>query len=257
MRTCRRCGDDKPLSDYCKDKSRKDGLHPNCRDCRNFYARQGRAKNPAASRAAVKRWEQANPERAAAIRAAWRLAHPDYSAEANRRWREEHPDAAAEYYKANRERVAENGRRRRTENADQVAATSKAWRAANKEKVNAAARRWQKEHPEKGREIAARRRARKRAAKADKVDLALMWGDGRCGLCRQPVDPDLQYPEPMSKSIDHIVPLARGGTHEQANVQLAHLVCNNRKGARVPEHCHPGPSVAPSEGSGSHFDRVP
>lgn len=45
-----------------------------------------------------------------------------------------------------------------------------------------------------------------------------------CGIiCRQPVDPALRYPDPMSASLDHVVPLSRGGPHTYANVQLAHL----------------------------------
>ena len=28
---------------------------------------------------------------------------------------------------------------------------------------------------------------------------------------------------------DHILPLAAGGVHENANVQLAHFICNSRK----------------------------
>lgn len=36
-------------------------------------------------------------------------------------------------------------------------------------------------------------------------------------------------------SVDHIVPLARGGSHSADNVQSAHLLCNLRKGARVNE----------------------
>lgn len=38
----------------------------------------------------------------------------------------------------------------------------------------------------------------------------------------------------MSKSLDHIVPLAKGGTHEQSNLQWTHLVENLQKGASVP-----------------------
>jgi 5-methylcytosine-specific restriction endonuclease McrA len=38
----------------------------------------------------------------------------------------------------------------------------------------------------------------------------------------------------MSPTIDHILPLARGGTHEPSNVQAAHFGCNAAKGARVP-----------------------
>lgn len=50
-----------------------------------------------------------------------------------------------------------------------------------------------------------------------------------CGLCRQPVDPGLAWPHPMSASVDRIVPLSQGGDHTLANVQCAHLSCNSRK----------------------------
>lgn len=32
--------------------------------------------------------------------------------------------------------------------------------------------------------------------------------------------------------IDHVVPIARGGAHELANLQLLAPICNLRKGAR-------------------------
>jgi 5-methylcytosine-specific restriction endonuclease McrA len=53
-----------------------------------------------------------------------------------------------------------------------------------------------------------------------------------CALCGQPVDPSLKNPHPQSKSIDHIIPVSKGGAHTMENVQLAHLVCNIRKGNR-------------------------
>ncbi|MEW2302565.1 HNH endonuclease [Streptomyces sp. NPDC006655] len=54
-----------------------------------------------------------------------------------------------------------------------------------------------------------------------------------CGLCDKPVDRHLAYPAPMSASLDHVIPLSRGGHHEPENVQCSHLTCNVRKGARV------------------------
>lgn len=53
-----------------------------------------------------------------------------------------------------------------------------------------------------------------------------------CGLCGGPVSPDVVYPDPLSASLDHVVPLSRGGAHSLDNSQLAHLACNVRKGAR-------------------------
>lgn len=54
-----------------------------------------------------------------------------------------------------------------------------------------------------------------------------------CQVCGLLVDPALRHPNRMAASLDHRVPLARGGTHTFANCQLAHFSCNARKGARV------------------------
>ena len=52
-----------------------------------------------------------------------------------------------------------------------------------------------------------------------------------CALCGKAVDFSLHPPDPMSPSIDHIIPIAKGG-HPSAleNLQLAHLMCNQKKG---------------------------
>jgi hypothetical protein len=50
-----------------------------------------------------------------------------------------------------------------------------------------------------------------------------------CRLCRLPVARGEVVPHPQAPTLDHIVPLARGGTHEPANVQLAHYLCNSIK----------------------------
>lgn len=55
----------------------------------------------------------------------------------------------------------------------------------------------------------------------------------RCGLCRRKVRMDLAGRHPRSPSIDHVVPLSLGGDDTRANVQLAHLGCNVKKGNRV------------------------
>jgi 5-methylcytosine-specific restriction endonuclease McrA len=54
-----------------------------------------------------------------------------------------------------------------------------------------------------------------------------------CQLCQRPVDEGLSWPHTESASLDHVVPLSRGGDHVRANVQLAHLGCNIAKGATL------------------------
>ena len=53
-----------------------------------------------------------------------------------------------------------------------------------------------------------------------------------CGLCLQVIDSELEYPHPMSASVDHIVPMSRGGDSSPRNVQAAHLECNRSKNNR-------------------------
>ncbi|MFP3990664.1 HNH endonuclease [Streptomyces sp. E11-3] len=54
-----------------------------------------------------------------------------------------------------------------------------------------------------------------------------------CQLCSRPVDRAQQVPQPMAPVLDHIVPLAQGGTHEPGNTQCAHFLCNSIKGHRI------------------------
>jgi 5-methylcytosine-specific restriction endonuclease McrA len=103
--------------------------------------------------------------------------------------------------------------------------------AANKERKQALNREWKKNNPEKMADYNHRRRARKYAVAYEIIDVAkVAERDGwTCGVCCLPINPDLRFPDPGSRSIDHIVALARGGSHTYDNVQLAHFLCNNLK----------------------------
>lgn len=52
-----------------------------------------------------------------------------------------------------------------------------------------------------------------------------------CGLCGMPVDFALRYPDPMSASVDHILPKSLGGRTTPSNLRLAHQSCNHERGA--------------------------
>lgn len=57
--------------------------------------------------------------------------------------------------------------------------------------------------------------------------------DYTCQLCGRKADMTKSVPHPMSPTLDHVIPLARGGTHEPSNVQLAHFICNATKSDRL------------------------
>lgn len=97
------------------------------------------------------------------------------------------------------------------------------------------ARRWRIGHPDKVRSYHQRYRARKVAATVESFSHAEIFDrDGwTCHICSTGIDQSLQYPHPLSVSLDHVVPLIRGGAHSRANVAAAHLTCNSSKKDRV------------------------
>lgn len=76
-----------------------------------------------------------------------------------------------------------------------------------------------------------KRRARKRDAYVEDVYRAKIYkrDHNRCQLCRKPMNMAAVVPHPRAPTLDHIIPLACGGTHEPSNVQAAHFICNSRK----------------------------
>ncbi len=57
-----------------------------------------------------------------------------------------------------------------------------------------------------------------------------------CGICGKPVDKSLKFPHPLSASIDHIIPVDKGGhPSDLSNLQLAHLCCNRQKSDKLVE----------------------
>lgn len=55
-----------------------------------------------------------------------------------------------------------------------------------------------------------------------------------CAICGREVDFRLKYPHPLSPSIDHIIPVSRGGhPSDLENLQLAHWTCNRQKSDKL------------------------
>lgn len=55
-----------------------------------------------------------------------------------------------------------------------------------------------------------------------------------CGICGRPVDFNLKPPHPLSPTVDHIIPIAKGGhPSDISNLQLAHWICNREKSDKI------------------------
>jgi len=133
------------------------------------------------------------------------------------------------YYQANKEKVAALQKAYELANKKKVAARKRAYCLANKEKIAA--------YYAKNRE---KRNVNNRKYKSLKAgnnhesykDIDVFERDGWiCQLCGRKINRRLKWPHPYSKSIDHIIPLSKGGADALINVQSAHLRCNISKNA--------------------------
>lgn len=77
----------------------------------------------------------------------------------------------------------------------------------------------------------ARRRALQHGAFVTDFDRAKVFeADGwKCHLCGKRIRQDLPTHHRMGPTIDHIIPLSKGGKHEPANLRAAHRYCNSKK----------------------------
>lgn len=207
-KACTKCGQIKPLSEFHRRSRALDGRTQKCAECRRTENREHMAS----------RYKHPDPEARRAYQAEYRERHAAETGAYKRRWRQD--------------------------NAEDIAAKNKAWREANRARVRVVkaayydrapevakerVRAWCAANPERVLELRNRRRARVLGNTVGTVDIEVLW-TGICGICEGPLDRTLRRPDLMSKSLDHIIPLARGGTHSQDNLQWTHLVCNLRKG---------------------------
>ncbi len=190
-----------------------------------------------------------DPEKKKASDIAYRAANRDRVKAYLRDYDATRRDKVARNAKARATRLRDLQKKRDQERASRIRhraaflARCKAYRDANSEKVRATIRAWHRAHPEASKasykrqrernvlrftERWARRRSLKLQTATDRIDFMqiLRESKGLCGICRKPFDL-------FGIEFDHIIPLAKGGTHTRENIQAAHMRCNRAKGAKV------------------------
>lgn len=207
-------------------------------DCAACLAERGKElraqKDPEEQRAYFKAYQQANADRIRARRTEYRernkeelnakrlaIYHANKEADKPRRkaYAERAKEHIAAYQKAYRE-----------ENADRLKEYSKQQYAKNPAPYIEKAREWSKANPLAKRIYTNRRRARLRSAEgkhtAAELKALMVKQRGKCACCREPLK--------HGYDVDHIVPLAKGGTNDILNIQLLCPPCNRSKGAKDP-----------------------
>lgn len=126
------------------------------------------------------------------------------------------------YYEANMCKILERERKRYKANRERICEQRRIWRANNPDKVGAAE---------------ARRAQAELEGNATPKLIETKWeaGDKTCIPCGEPIDPTLKAPHNMSRTIEHLTPIARGGRHDLDNIDFAHYGRNAQKQDRTLE----------------------
>lgn len=216
--------------------------------------------NPEPKKEAARRYAATHPEKIKARSRTYQASHHESLVLTKRAYylahREERLQAARAYYAAHRDERCNIIQRYYTTHRNQILAQQKAmyvprprqckpldplelearrqrqrereraYRLAHQESRASMARAWRIAHPEVKRESEHRRRAQKRQQPHERISHSVIYArdKGICQICGKHV-------ERASMSLDHIVPLSRGGSHTFTNVQTSHRLCNFRKQA--------------------------
>lgn len=179
------------------------------------YMRRYRETNREKILAQRKAHYAANREKTLIAMKARRVADPEFRAAVKARYAANAKSICAErraWYAANREKRL---------------AQKKVYYAKNRERKIARERIWCVANPEKRADAGNRRRARKLAATAIPIPAAALRAlkAAPCAYCDAP----------GPSTIDHMIPLARGGAHALENLTSACKRCNSRKCTKTAE----------------------
>lgn len=202
---CSACKEVKPLNEFYKNRSKSDGLHKQCKACMKLSNSE---------------YDKRNPEAVKERKSRFYAKNPDYNRDYYLNNRDEiivrSRANGLKYREANRESINEKRRIRYAENSEAERARSKAYHAAN---------------PDIKRRSVEKRRAQKRGSVVEgylptTAELVEFYGK----FCL--------YPECNADraTLDHVVPLSKGGSHTADNFQPLCSHHNSSKGVKVVDY---------------------
>ena len=123
MKICKKCGKEKPLTEYYKVKESRDGHAHSCKVCQREKSRK---------------YREANPEKIKAAWVSWYAKNKEYRNEYTK-----------EYYQNNKEDLLNKKREFRRANPEKMRAEKLKYRSENRQRYNESQKEWRKNNPSK------------------------------------------------------------------------------------------------------------
>lgn len=224
MKICNKCKAEKPATEFDKHKKCRDGLQPSCKSCVRYAAKMRRALDPEKYRSAANARYAANPEKFRDIARSIRVEKADTL-----------KAQAAIRRAANPEKYRYQEKLRRAGKSEQINAAARAYREKNQDKARKSVRDYHKANPDKISAHKRNRRAREHVADGAHTSQDIMGiFTSQCGLCAN-CKTKLFKSGAKKYHVDHIMPLALGGSNWPHNLQCLCPPCNLSKGAKHPD----------------------
>ena len=234
VKCCTKCGVTKSIDEFFKLKKSLDGHRTVCKECTGKQ---------------VSAWQLANHDKVLGYYKNFHKKYKEKEKESRRRrettdlGRAKKNTYQRAYYHAHKEKFKVSRDKYRAEHREELLAkkrqygadhreeralVNRIWREANREVNLAKKRAYGKTHPEVGFRHTQKRRAQKRTTQIE-VFTRQQWEflkslcGYRCAYCRK---------KTVALQQDHVIPLARGGTHTLDNIVPACGPCNQKKGVK-------------------------
>ena len=198
---CLECKETKELSEFYEDKRTKFGYSRSCKACIQKYNKTYYKLNKQKMDEYSKKYYKQNEDKL----------------------KEQHKQYAKKYYKNNRVQQLIKLREYYCKNKDRF----KNYRKRNKDRINKMRREWLKRNPHKASCYSNKRRAA--LNKSESNYTINEWTN----LCNTTGNKCLQCNKQEELTVDHIIPISKGGNNDISNIQPLCGSCNSSKGTKT------------------------
>jgi 5-methylcytosine-specific restriction endonuclease McrA len=242
MKVCNQCKIEKSLSEFHNHSRNKDGHARICKPCKSANDNVYRLAHLEQIKIRQRKWYEQHPEHCAAKRKKYYKDNKEHILIKTKEWQDAHPEWRLTWKKQwnsvynHRPDIVESksqwAKDKRNRNKSETLKQEKEYRDANKERIlriNQTYRRTPKGKLS-GKNCCHRRRALigdSPSITEKQWEKVLLSQDVRCNSCKR------KFGSNLKPTMDHIIPLSKGGSHSFENIQALCKKCNSTKSAKI------------------------